>query len=168
MKKLITLVDFSFKTGDQVYQEKRLVLVEIGPRDTAQWMLDKSVALIENWFPVHYPQSKLLSVIAHETISENNDPIPMTIPRITTQIPAKEPAVFNAAFTSDQLPPKQPGSSDSDMVLVDETGAREFFNIWFYDHFNKNWIEASSGVEVEEETLKTMRWMYLPLAKYDK
>lgn len=157
MKKLITSAEVTFKTGDNTYTRQHLVAADVANDATENEILHRTTDIVNSRFKDYYPQSELISIV----------PIPTMTP-ITTQIQVKGHAIFSEAFTSDQLPPMQIDSSDSDMVLVDETGERKFFNIWFYDHFNKNWIEASSGVEVEEETLKKMRWMHLPLAKYDK
>lgn len=77
--------------------------------------------------------------------------------------------VFNIAFTMDQFPPKNdPEFGDSDVVLIDETGERKFFTLGYYDYDDNEWVDETISEVIDSERLHKMRWMYLPLAKYDK
>lgn len=68
------------------------------------------------------------------------------------------------AYSADELPKRDAESGDSDMVLIDLEGDREEFIIGYYDFIEKDWFGTDGdGILVD----KSMRWMYLPLAKYD-
>jgi hypothetical protein len=69
------------------------------------------------------------------------------------------------AFDANTPPPKEEGEDYSVDVLVDLNGNREHFIIGHYDYQEKKWYFHGDDSVLE---LEHMRWMYLPLAKYDK
>jgi hypothetical protein len=86
MKKLF-LTSFAFTTGETQYNESRLVvvtkddikrvtekqnklLIESGRVPTPEMdALDVAYDMAKEWFPTMYPESKLISVITHESIN---------------------------------------------------------------------------------------------------
>lgn len=72
--------------------------------------------------------------------------------------------MFDQAFTMDIFPKKDGDSGESDRVLIDLEGDRTEFIIGYYDFIEKDWWDDNGGGIIVDEN---MRWMYLPLAKYD-
>lgn len=73
---------------------------------------------------------------------------------------------FGLAYTSVNIPERYPNKKISDCVLIDLEGNRTEFIIGHYDFPNENWTETATGDNILVD--ENMRWMYLPLAKYDK
>lgn len=78
-----------------------------------------------------------------------------------------ESMVFDTAYNSMQLPPRDENEEDlSDYVLIDTDGKRENFFVGYYDFSIKHW--DIRGRDSEEIDLEHMRWTFLNLAKYEK
>jgi len=72
---------------------------------------------------------------------------------------------FTQAFDAKTLPQHNGKEGYSDDVLIDVDGNRKTFVIGWYD-FDENKWEVPYFLKTSID-LKHMKWMYLPLAKYD-
>lgn len=162
MKKLF-LTSFEFTTGDNRYKEQRLVMVQSNELGADQTHEDVAYQKINRWFPVNYPESKLISIIAHPTITgyaEDN-----VIRNKNNEAFAPIDKVFDASWNKGTVIPEDIGDEMSDEFLVDVSGFREVFVIGWYDHGLKKWqCEASLGYQLNGHNLMYQR---LPLSKYD-
>lgn len=70
MKKLI-LTSFCFNTGENRYNEQRLVVVENADKMSDEAQREQAENNLEKWFNRNYPESKLHYIIGHETIHES-------------------------------------------------------------------------------------------------
>jgi len=156
MKKLITSAEVTFRTGDDTYTRQHLVAAYVAHDATENDVLERTTNIVKSRFKDLYPESELISIT----------PIPtMTMTPITTTVDKTQKVpVLNVAFTADQLPPRNE-SGESDQVLIDLEGDRTEFIIGCYDFISKEWVQDNgNGIIIDDH----MRWMYLPLAKYDK
>jgi hypothetical protein len=70
MKKLLTLTEITFKTGENVYKELFQVLVEV-PHDAVQNDVTEEVCrVVKQNFTVWFPESTLESVVPKPTIAD--------------------------------------------------------------------------------------------------
>lgn len=79
--------------------------------------------------------------------------------------------MFNQAFLMTEFPHPQKGMEEcSDDVIVDTDGLRAntSFIIAHYDFANKCWVSHNHGINLHNCDLSNMRWMYLPMAHYEK
>jgi hypothetical protein len=159
MKKLLTLTEITFKTGEEIYKSDYLALTEV-PYDAVQNdVTEAACRVVTDNFKVWYPESSLISVCPKPTIAN-------VLGEVSDN--KEKPAVIiaHAAFPA-TTPPPQNGKDGgmSDDVMLDLDGNREWFTIAYYDHDSKEW-----NLQDKEELfdINNAQWMHLPLAKYDK
>lgn len=70
MKKLI-LTSFCFNTGENRYNEQRLVVVENADKMSDEAQREQAEENLHTWFNRNYPESELHYIIGHETIHES-------------------------------------------------------------------------------------------------
>lgn len=62
-------------TGETRNEQQRLVVVDHDAGELEQQLLDKACIILMKWFPGNYPESKLLGVIPHATIGDDDIPV---------------------------------------------------------------------------------------------
>jgi len=142
---------------EEVYTRSHLVLTQVNHDATENEILEEASEVVKRNFSKVYPQSEMISILPIQTISDEMNPSHR-----------RNLSVFSTAFTATELPPRRDLNGDTDIVLIDLKGDRKDydFTLGYYDHNLKEWMDDSIQQAITDT--HRMRWMYLPLAKYEK
>ena len=163
MRKLF-LASFKFKTGETVYEQQRLVVVESSevvsylPLATHSKQkvreAEYEIAHIKakQWFPTEFPESELILYQVYPAIDQPAD-IGFSI------------LTWTPSFQGDDVKPEEiQKEGHSDDVLIDMDGWRKNFRVGWYDHEDDQWKFHNP----EDEKIfdrAHMKWTHLPINK---
>jgi len=133
MRKLI-LTSFKARTGVEPFYEQRLVIIDSGRNDSVDDDREQAAEVFKKWFAMAYPQSKLISVIPHETVQLLED----------HGMPDKPAPVFDAWNISGDNPKrKRLHNGDlsrlSETVIIDVNGNKDCYAIGCFDFDTNQW-----------------------------
>lgn len=131
------------------------------PNNDQSGMWEYEFGIMRNAIVFTYNKSEMLSAF-NEKFSDFIDDFK------SYRSKPKYPGLFQGAFNAYTHPDKPKDSNDSDIVLIDLKGNRdqEDFTLGFYDYEESKWVDSETSDYIENTDL--LRWMPLPLAKYDK
>lgn len=133
MKKLLTLVDYSFKTGDSTFKDYSLVLTEVPLDASDEDVRNEAIRLFKISFAEGFQESELIYVVAKPTISKDH----------STKV------IGHIVHRMTEIPPiERKDEQLSKTVLIDLDGRKRNFTLGSYDTLNKHWI-TQSGDDVD-------------------
>ncbi len=168
MRKLL-LAQFVFTTGENKYNEMRLVIVngnEIRPELSFEEIAVKKAL---DWFPKQFPESILISCCASDAI-DNVSEVDDLRTRVGVVDSKKswenESPLHGEFFDHNQKPFSKNGHEYTEDVLIDLDGNRQHFSIGYYHLIDEEWMIKDKEYDKLFDA-RNMKWTYLPLAKCD-
>ena len=148
--KVLFLVEYSFKTGENEYTDHVLVSINAEKSDSFEKQQNVAIDSVMKWFPTFYPESTIIYVLAPKPTVKDHRTNPVD----------KGEVLGHVSYPMTEFPETYEGETESRLVVIDLDGKRKDFITGYYDHADKEWVFNGEGVDMDNA-----RWMdILPIS----